>query len=216
MISASASVSSKPLNCPALLQLSRWVIFSCGLGTFQNEDFCCFSFCALGWAFMSMKVFWEGNLSFPQHLVPLDISSTGFLSYMFWELISPVQLPGVSWGGKRGGPTPCSSGRSACLLQSLPVLCCFTQCGLFQGCVCATPTHFDGVLLSSVVGSSLSSVQVIFRGKWCIGSCRVSVSIGEGALRTSLCCCLVLQPSRSSAFGSVSFVFISCTLSPSS
>lgn len=42
-----------------------------------------------------MQALEEGNLSFLQHLGPLDVSPVAFLSQTFWGLVSSVQLPGL-------------------------------------------------------------------------------------------------------------------------
>lgn len=61
-----------------------------------------------------------------------------------------------------------------------------------------SPTCLNVVLLSFVVASSWSSVQVLVRGEWSICSCRFRTSLGRGDLESSSCCHLGSPPSPAS------------------
>lgn len=82
-------------------------------------------------------------------MVPLDVSLVGFPSQMFWEFVSPVQVPGVGVPDVRQKP----------LMEEFyhepPPNGCYTGGGIF-GKISASPTHLSVTLLSFVVEGLLS------------------------------------------------------------
>ena len=79
---------------------------------------------------------------------PLNISPIGFLSQMFWELLSS-DLDPRGQGAWHGAPTPHSSGGSTCLSRSCPIVCCHTRWDFWQECFSSSLTHLYMVLFIS-------------------------------------------------------------------
>lgn len=146
MTSTSLFVSVKHFSCPLPLQVNLLSILS---GCFSN--------------FLFSTGSWVSTPACESFVGPFDVSPVGFLSQMFWGLVSPVQPRGLG---------------ARCLEKGLPneILhyCVLHLPGSFfllllffmRACVCFS-YHLHVVFLSFVIErNSFSNIQIIFRGKW--------------------------------------------------
>ena len=110
--------------------------------------------------------------------MPLGHGSAGFLSQIFWGLVSSMQVPG--FGVVVVKQNPLAPLEEAPDLWA-PLLLWSTTLGLSFSWdhVPASPTHLDVVLLSLLLRISATSFHFFFKENCFICSCRVGVSMGD-------------------------------------
>ena len=102
----------------------------------------------------------KGKFQFPIALwVPWTSSSIGFISQMFWGLVSPMQFPEV--GHLMWGTNPSSFGKKF-QMSKIPSYCVllYQRWDFWRDCVSVSPTCLDMVFFVLCCGKS---VYLVFK-----------------------------------------------------
>lgn len=185
MLSTSASISGENLNCPPSLQL---VPPEKQMNLSHIWSRCFSNFCI----FAGSQGKWDHMWAFQEDcLFLVTFGTLGCQPHWFSKPdVLEACLTGADLRGQVaqcGAPTPHFLEKSACLMRSLPIVCCHAK-GRFFFCETISLPLYPSCCGPFILycGEQFIQFSDLFRRKWSICSCTFGVPMGGGEFR--ICC----------------------------